>query len=166
MLKIRVSTGGISVKDITNRFLGAMNLLPSDASRNIKQLMDDMATELISEPPLAPGNSPPFPIWQRGVGRVFASGKVNPKSARYGGNQSTWEKKVVQTTRGATGEMTTRVPYAPYLIDDALQAPWHSGRWQTVKEVGRKVGADEVVIQSQQGKMYEPILNFIKRLKS
>lgn len=98
----------------------------------------DFIREITMYPPEGPGNKPPAPYWERGTGRVHASGKVNPPSQNF---KDSWQLNGFKTPFGGQVKVSTVVTYSPYLVDDTKQAWFHKKNgWRTVGAVAQLVG--------------------------
>jgi len=96
----------------------------------------DAVEMLTMEPPLTPGNFPPAPYWERGVGMKNAAGETVELSEKYGKSRDRWEYETSIRPGEVLTVASTDIPYAPYVGDSNLQAWFHAENgWLTDEEV-------------------------------
>ena len=135
-ISLEVEDGGLSTFDFAR--IERRNELMAKLRATNEQIAHEAIEMLTAYPPPVPGNFPPPPYWERGVGMINGAGDVIEPSMQYGNSAERWQYK----TNVGTGEVvtiaSTEIPYAPYLGDDQFQARWHEG-WMTDEEVKDRI---------------------------
>lgn len=137
MIKLSASLSGIKTYiDELRRFREGTikETLYGGTQESLTELMTIMQTY----PPESEANRPPYPYWARGVGRIHASGNVDPQSEQYG---QSWDLQVRSTTFGTDGRLSNSASYAPWVGARQTQAWFHAARgWPNVEDTADKLG--------------------------
>lgn len=147
--------------DILNKVASVFGREASHADRSAAV---SFVTAMQNYPPEGAGNAPPHPFWERGVGRVMASGNISPPSQHFGDSWTTEEVNAPFQNSVVVKNPTT---YAKYLIDDNLQTTFHKrAGWRTISQVANSLGITARAYEAS-GPVREvvrKIENFIKNL--
>ena len=101
-----------------------------------EKIAKDAVEMLTAEPPLTPGNFPPAPYWERGIGMKNAAGETVELSEKYGRSKNRWQYETDIRPGEVLTVASTDIPYAPYVGDANLQAWFHAENgWLTDEEV-------------------------------
>ena len=96
------------------------------------------ASEAAKYPPENDGNRPPYPLWERGVGKINASGRISVPSQQMGDN---WNVRGIKTPFGGQVTVSNPTTYAPWVHDDVKQANFHARNgWRTMREIANAIG--------------------------
>lgn len=135
-ISIDIDDGGFSSFDFASieRRSELLNKL-----RATNEMIAHEAVEMLTEyPPPVPGNFPPPPYWERGVGMKNGAGDTTEPSKMYGNSADRWQYDTTVGNGEVVTRATTNIPYAPYVGSEQFQAWFHEG-WATDAEVVEKM---------------------------
>lgn len=148
MLRLSTAISGFK-ETIANLTHWHQYTVKQDLYQGTVESLEDLLVAMQTYPPESEANRPPHPYWARGVGRVHASGKIDPVSENYG---QSWDLTVKETATGADGRLTNSASYAPWVGTRDKQAWFHAQRgWPVIEDEADKRGIsiEKIAISSR-----------------